>query len=380
MAVAGLILVSNPGSASCKYALYRGGDEQSLLELHFENVGKQVVCNLRSPRLKKTIGTKLESVKQAARVLPALLEKYAGVGDDKSVDHIGLRVVAPGDFFTQDHLITQHVHDQLKAAHEQAPLHIEATLRELKALQSEFRGANFYGISDSAFHLTKASPAWYYGVPMGLASEAGIKRYGYHGISVAAVVLKLQAEHQLASKLVVCHLGSGSSVTALRDGKSVDTSMGYSPLEGLIMATRSGSLDISAALAIKQHLNLSDDGLEKYLSTNSGLLGLTGLSADLRDLLDRNHAGEPKARLQLSIYVYSIQKMIGQMVAALDGVDAVVFTGTIGERSAILRHHIMNGLSYLGLSPDANAAKPVLVVATDEAGEIARRVWALMKK
>jgi len=200
----------------------------------------------------------------------------------------------------------------------------------------------------------------------------------------------------LLPNTIVCHLGSGSSVTAVGNGESVDNTMGYSPLEGLMMATRSGSIDISAALVIRRELHLTDDGLEQYLDKKSGLLGVSGSSDDIRQLLTSEEKGDERAKLALDIFVYRIQQAIGQMVASLGGVDCLIFTATIGERSSIIRSRVLDRLGYLGFTYDprineqtfeptdvANIAitsgKPIFVVSTDEAAEIARRTEQYMQ-
>jgi acetate kinase len=196
--------------------------------------------------------------------------------------------------------------------------------------------------------------------------------------------------------MIICHIGSGSSITALVDGKSVETTMGYSPLEGLMMSTRSGSIDVAAALAIKRELQLDENGLEQYLNKKSGLIGVSGTSDDLRQLIASEEAGDERAKLALQLFVYRIQQAIGQMAASMNGVDSLVFTATIGERSFIIRERILANLGYLGFENNkeindntfepkeiANIAsansKPILVVATDESAEIALRADQFIK-
>jgi acetate kinase len=263
-------------------------------------------------------------------------------------------------------------------------------LSEIKQIKSAFAGIPLIAISDTAFHSTKPDWAWYYGIDLDLADKFGIRRYGYHGVSVGSVVWHLQTNKLLSPKTIICHLGSGSSVTAVENGKSIETTMGYSPLEGLIMASRSGSIDVSAALAIKRELQLSDDGLEQYLNKKSGLLGISGTSNDIRQLLVSEKQVDKKAELALKMFVYRVQQAIGQMAASLGGVDCLVFTATVGERSDVIRERILDNLGYLGFIYDKNLnnqtfepatatnlavvpGKPILVISTDEAAEIARR-------
>jgi acetate kinase len=299
-------------------------------------------------------------------------------------------VVAPGAYFLQDHEIDDGFIQRLEMHEQKAPLHIAATLGELRMLRKEFGSATIVGVSDSNFHITKPDYAWNYGISLDLADQFDIKRFGYHGISSASVVEVLRGKRPpLPSRLIICHLGSGASVTAVHRGKSVDTTMGYSPLEGVIMSTRSGNIDYAAARTIKNICDFTDESLEEYLNTQSGLLGLGG-SGDIRELLRREQEGDNQARLALATYVHSVQKAIGQMAAVLGGVDALVFTGTVGERSAPIRSRVAAKLHYLGLVLDEVAngvcdspaeptdtshksSRPIYVVATREAAEIARR-------
>jgi acetate kinase len=247
------------------------------------------------------------------------------------------------------------------------------------------------GVSDSKFHANKPNHSRYYGIDTELAEKYGIERYGFHGISVGSVINKLEDADILLPKTIVCHLGSGSSVTAVLNGKSIDNTMGYSPLEGLMMSTRSGSIDVSAAVVIKEKLDLTDIGLEQYLDKQAGLLGVSGSSDDIRQLVDREKNGDERAKLALDIFVYRIQQAIGQMAAGLDGASCLVFTGTVGERSHVIRKRVLEKLSYLGFEIDdkknsetyepeevakicSSPSKPILVISTDEAAEIARRI------
>lgn len=384
-----LILVVNPGSASRKYALFADGKKRANINFEFED-GK-VIAKIEYSGNKKTVvfeETDLSAV--SCHILPLLHENQI-IGKSDNLSAIGIRVVAPSMRFTKDELITDEFITSLEAVQQKAPLHITTALTETKQIKEHFPGTPLIAVSDTAFHSTKPECAWRYGVDTELADKYGIKRYGYHGISVGSVVHCLQQQNKLSPKTVICHLGSGSSLTAVADGKSVDTTMGYSPLEGLMMATRSGTIDVSAALALKHELGLSDLELEQYLNKKSGLLGVSGISDDIRQLLTSEEQGNDRARLALNLFIYRIQLAIGQMAASMGGVDSIVFTGTIGERSAVIRGRILGNLEYLGFiyHHDNNnqtfepveatniaieASKPVFVIVTDEAAEIARRV------
>ena len=264
-------------------------------------------------------------------------------------------------------------------------------------LRRHFPDAQLFGLSDSAFHITKPDYAWNYGLPLHDADRLDVKRFGYHGLSVAAVVETLKKADKLPPKLVVCHLGSGASVSAVHGGKSVDTTMGYSPLEGAIMATRSGSIDPTAVQALKQGLSMDDKAIDAYLNKQSGLQGLAG-SSDLRELLEREAAGDHYAHLAIRTYIFAVQKAIGQMTAALGGVDVLALTGTVGERSAPIRKRIMERLHYLDLLLDEHAntasesmqaittisrlahSKPVYVIPTNESDEMVRRLLRIVAR
>lgn len=393
MAVEGLTLVSNPGSASRKYALYAG--KRCRGSLHFEYVDGRVVCTVTHQDSRTTEPTDLPNIEQAAqKVLPML--KDAGIlQDGEYVARIGLRVVAPGSFFLQDHVVDEHMLGELHALKSRAPLHIAATLQELETLREHLGDAQIVGVSDSAFHATKPDFAWNYGINLADADRWDIKRFGYHGLSVMAAVHTLKATDRLPTRLVVCHLGSGVSITAVHNGKSVDTTMGFSPLEGVIMATRSGSIDLTAAHVLKDLLHTDNAGLEDYLNNHSGLLGLSGSSSGVKELLAAEQAGDHRAELALNTYAHAIQKAVGQMIMVLGGIDVLVFTGTVGERSAPIRERLVAPLHFVDIMLDTKTnadctnptaltniaklahSKPVFVVPTDEAAQIAHLAEAL---
>ncbi len=393
MAMDALILVANPGSASRKYALYAGEKERAAL--HFEYESGHVICSVEADGEVHRADIALASVTEAAGEAERLLREQGWLATDEQIERIGLRVVAPSGFFLYDHVMNEDVVMRLKALRPRAPLHIDATLHEYKKLRKYFPAVPVVGISDSAFHITKPDYAWNYGLPLVDSDRLELKRFGYHGLSAASVVRTLHVHGKLPPKMIVCHLGSGASVTAVWHGKSRDTTMGYSPLEGLIMATRAGSIDASLVPVLKAELALNDAQLDSYLNEQSGLLGLSGSSSDIRELLDREANGDHYAHLALETYVYNIQKAIGQMTAALGGADVLLFTGTVGERSAAIRERVMQPFHYLDFILDhlANGqcvapsvptgisrlahSRPVFVVPANEAAEIARRTKQL---
>jgi acetate kinase len=383
-----LIFVANPGSASRKYALFEG--ENNTASIHFEYVNNLIVGTLSYQSQKRVIKYDDKSLNTVSRHIIPMLKEFGVIGPDRQISAIGIRIVAPSRRFMQDFKVTSELENALNNLREEAPLHIRTALNEIKQLNNYFPKTSIIGISDSSFHRTKPDKAWYYGIDIKLAEKHGIERYCYHGISLGSIVRCLKENEILMPKVIVCHLGSGSSVTAIEDGKSVDNTMGYSPLEGLMMATRSGSIDVSAALVLKSELKLTDIGLEEYLDKQAGLLGVSGSSDDIRQLLISESKGDKRAKLALEIYVYKIQQAIGQMAASLNGAGCLVFTGTVGERSAILRQRIVSQLGFLNFEVSkkinddiyepnevanvaASNSKPILVISTDEASEIARR-------
>ncbi len=383
-----LILVVNPGSSSRKYALYANGEMNAVVNFEFED-GK-VTGKVEYNGQKFPASYDDADLSEVCRYVLPLLHEYNVISPEDVLTAIGVRVVAPAMRFTKDELLTDEVISALEALQKKAPLHITTALAEIKQVKDHFAGVPMIAISDTAFHANKPECAWAYGFDPELAEKMGVKRYGYHGISIGSIVHSLKERNELAPKTIICHIGSGSSLTAVLNGNSNETTMGYSPLEGLMMATRSGNIDVSAALAIKHELGLNDEELESYLNKKSGLIGVSGTSNDIRQLIASEEAGDKRAKLALDLFVYRIQLAIGQMAASMNGVDEIVFSGTVGERSNIIRGRIMNGLNYLGFTCDKTLneatfepktpavistveSKKAIVVSTDEAAEIARR-------
>ncbi len=388
MAIGSLVLVVNPGSASRKYALY--GDGKKIANVRFEFEDGKVISQLDFNNEKNKNFYDDSDLSGVARYVQPLFIQYGVIKDTDKLQSIGIRVVAPSKRFASDQLVNDESLAALEAVQQKAPLHVGTVLAEIKQLQVHFSGVPIVIISDSAFHNTKPEWAVRYGIDMELADKHDIKRYGFHGISVGSVTRNLSAVGLLAPKTIICHLGSGSSITAVLDGKSVDTTMGYTPLEGLMMETRVGNIDPSAVMAIKHALNLEDNQVEEYLNKKCGLIGISGKTSDVRQLLAAEQAGDEKAALALKMYTYRIQQAIGQMAASMGGVDQIVFTATVGERSAPVREKIMTGLEYLGFNLDrdvnndtfepkgvvniaSEGSKSVIVISTDESSEIARR-------
>lgn len=386
-----LALISNPGSASRKYAIYSG--QNCLARLHFEKIGEKTIdCTFSDKKGEQVFEVKLPNLNSVLGSVVPLLVKHGIIKAKTDITKIGIRIVAPSSYFLEDRVIDNDAIEHLKTLAERAPLHLNTTLNEIKLLKLAFPKIKIIAVSDSAFHAGKPDFAWNYGLKLHDADRFDIKRFGYHGLSVESIVERLKNSRRLPRKLLVCHLGGGISITAVKDGRSQDNTMGYTPLDGPIMATRSGSIDPTAVIALKGQLGLKDKQVEEYLNQSSGLMGLSGVTGDVRELLRLEHDNHHVA-LALQTYIYNIQKAVGQMAAVLDGCDAIVFTGTIGVRSPAVRTRICSSLEYLGFKidqsrnhkytkesdklvfiQDSRQSKPIYVLTTDESGQIAKHI------
>ncbi|MBQ3306071.1 hypothetical protein IJH02_01380 [Candidatus Saccharibacteria bacterium] len=389
-----LILITNPGSSSRKYALYKGTEE--ICSLHFEFEGKGIICTLKkADGSKKVLKQPFKELTSTVANIERILTEEGYLGGMAKLDAILARVACPGEYFTEDHIVDEEYLKALDKAKKRAPLHVPVVAGEIEHLTKSFKGTPILAISDSSFHADRPDLMKYYAFDTELADRADVKRFGYHGLSVGSIVNYMKTADILPEKLIVCHLGSGSSVTAVFGGKSLDTSMGYTPLEGLMMATRCGNIDPAAALRIKHYLKYeADESIEKYLNKECGLLGVSGQSDDMREILRLRDEGDKRGVFAHAMFVYKVQSLIGQMAASLGGVDAIVYTATIGERSDEIRKTVTQKLNYLGFALDdaknvsdmperhtniaADGSKPVWVIRTDESEEMIRRAGMLL--
>lgn len=381
-------LIVNTGSASKKYAVYSEGVEIAFL--HFETEDKDYICTTR-------IGSKVEKVKVSATDFDKSLDYLLSALKDKGIltckedfDGVGIRVVAPGLYFQSHKVIDSTYLKKLREAKKKAPLHLEAIFKEIEKLKLFLGGKiKIVGVSDSEFHSTMLMKAKNYAIYLPDAEKHEIYRYGYHGISARSIVNKLKKNKELPNRLIVCHIGGGVSVMAIKNGKSIDTSMGFTPQEGMVMANRVGDIDSGAVIYLSEVLKLNGLKLRQYLNKKCGLYGLSGgQSSDVRDLLKaEEEKGDVKASNALDTYVYKIQKQIGASFVALGGLDALVFSGTVGERSYKMRKRICLGLESLGIFIDHNINEcmdgvdcvlnareskvKIQVVRTDEMNQIA---------
>ncbi|MBR3414855.1 acetate/propionate family kinase [Candidatus Saccharibacteria bacterium] len=390
-----LILITNPGSSSRKYALYKGTD--LVCSLHFEFEGKGIICTLKkADGSKKVLKQTFKELTSTVANINRILTEEGYLGGMTKIDAILARVACPGEYFTKDHIVDEEYLKALEKGKKRAPLHVPVVAGEIEHFVKSFKDTPILAISDTSFHTDRPDLMKYYGFDTEIADKADIKKFGYHGLSIGSIVNYMKSQDILPEKLIVCHLGSGSSLTAVFEGKSLDTTMGYSPIGGLLMATRCGDMDPAAALALKRYLGYeSDESIEKYLNKECGLLGVSGQSDDMREILRLRDEGDKRGTFAHAMYVYRVQSCIGQMAASLGGVDAIVFTATIGERSDEIRRTVTQKLNYLGFSLDddknlgdfeerhvniaADGSKPIWVIRTDEFEEMLRRAGELLK-
>ena len=389
-------LVVNPGSSSKKYALFN--DLDLVCSAYFESDGKgEHKANLEHDGEKSESKISEQDFSKAVKYFVDFLIKNGLVPDLVDLKAVGLRVVAPSSEFQQHFEMSEKAVSQLKSLQKQAPLHITGALKELDLIKHYLPKAKVFGVSDSAFHRTINPCARNYAVDGADAKKFDWYKFGYHGISVESVIDRFKNDvGDLKDKVIIGHLGSGVSVTAVKNGKSFDTSMGFTPLEGMVMATRSGDIDTGLLLAMSRDKEMSLLKLESYLNKKSGLLGISGVSDDIRALLVEEKKGDARAHLALEMFAYRIRKRIGAYAAAMGGLDQIILTATISERSAVMRKRILESLAFLGVSldhkknlaldsrvgkiSDAKSKIEVYVVPTNEMGQMAKTVRAFLRK
>ena len=387
-----LFLVTNPGSSSRKYGLYKG--DQEVCSLHFEMEGNDVVCTIKKDGVKTKLDKKFKKLTDTVAYVRDILDDEGYISATSKLDAIVARVAAPGKYFAEDHIVDDDCLKRLDAAKKRAPLHVPVAAAEIEACVKTFGDTPVVAVSDSAFHTSRDDVHKYYAFDKELADKIDVFRTGYHGLSIGSIREYLKDAGLEAEKVVVCHIGSGSSATALLNGESIDTTIGYSPNGGLMMATRCGDIDPAAAMAIARELKLNPEELEAYLNKECGLKGMGG-SDDMREIICRRDQGDEKAALAYDMYIYRLQVIIGQLAAALKGIDALVFTATVGERNSMIRRDVVAGLEYLGFKISAakndegltdkrhtlisaSGSKPIYVIATDETAEMLRKAKMLI--
>ena len=360
-----IILVLNCGSSSLKYQLLdmKGDEIYDLLAKGLvERIGMEVGC------LKHQATGKEQLVKEMPiedhtvgikAVLDALLDKEYGVLTTlEDIEAVGHRVVHGAEEFVCSQLITDKVIAQLEKCSVFAPLHNPANILGIKAVSAVLPTVPQVGVFDTAFHQTMPAYAYMYALPYEYYEKYGVRRYGFHGTShkyVSAKGAKFAGLDPEYSKVIICHLGNGSSIAAVANGKSIDTTMGFTPLEGLIMGTRCGNVDPDVVTYIQEKEGLTAAEMSTVMNKKSGFLGLSCVSSDARDLDAAANNGDPKAKLTLKKLTYDITKFIGAYAAAMNGVDLIVFTGGIGENNCRLRRRVCENLTYLGVKFDYDA-------------------------
>ncbi len=289
-------------------------------------------------------------------VLEALTHPEHGVLKNMSeINAIGHRVVHGAEKFADSVLITPQVMDALEECIDLAPLHNPPNILGINACTELMPKTPQVGVFDTAFHQTMPKHAFLYGLPYEAYEKYGVRRYGFHGTSHRYVSQKageMMGEHMTNLRIITCHLGNGASLAAVKNGKSVDTSMGFTPLEGLVMGTRCGEIDPAIITYMMKKEGLSPDQIDTYLNKKSGVLGLSGISSDFRDIEEAANEGNERAQLALDVFAYKVRKYIGGYAAAMGGVDAIVFTAGLGENSVTMRDKICQGLEYLGTRVD----------------------------
>ena len=389
-----IVFVINCGSSSLKYQLIDMKNENVMAKGLIERIGMDGSVLKHTPANANTIdiSTEIPDHKVAIQlVIEALLDENHGVIKKMSeINAVGHRVVHGGERFTDSMLITTDVIKGIEACCEIAPLHNPPNLHGILACMELLPEVPQVAVFDTAFHQTMPKTAFLYGLPYEMYVKYGLRRYGFHGTShryVAQKAAEMMGEHMSDLRIITCHLGNGASLTAIKYGKSVDTSMGYTPLEGLIMGTRSGEIDPAIIPFLMEKENMDATQIDDFLNRRSGILGISGLSSDFRDLEAAANNGDERSQLAIDIFAYKVKKYIGGYVAAMGGVDAIVFTAGLGENSPFMREKICNGLEYLGtrIDPELNkirgkarevsikrARTKIFVIPTNEELVIAR--------
>ncbi len=393
------VLVINCGSSSLKYQVINSDTEAVLAKGLCERIGidGRLVYEPAGEE-KQVTQAPMPTHKQAIQLVIGALTD-SGTGVLKSLDEIGAvghRLVHGGEKFAASAIITEKMIETMEECTDLAPLHNPANLIGVRACQELMPNTPMVGVFDTAFHQTMPKEAYLYGVPYEYYEKYAVRKYGFHGTSHSYVSKRAAAilgKPYDSLKIIVCHLGNGASVCAVKDGKSVDTSMGLSPLEGLVMGTRSGDIDPSAVEYIGKKEGLDLSGVLNVLNKKSGVLGLSGVSSDFRDLEAAANEGNERAKIAQRVFNYRVLKYIGAYAAAMGGVDCICFTAGLGENNGVIRKEICERLAFLGLQIDdeANAKRgeetvistpdskvKALVIPTNEELAIARETAELV--
>lgn len=396
------VLVLNCGSSSIKYKLFDMEQKAVIAQGGIEKIGlKDSFLKFTLPSGEKKILEKdiPEHTVGVEFILQTLTSaEYGAIKSLDEINAVGHRMVHGGEKFSESVLLTKEVLDAFIACNDLAPLHNPANLKGVRAIEAILPNVPQIGVFDTAFHQTMPDYAFMYAVPYELYTKYGVRRYGFHGTShryVSKRVCEFLGVSPEGKRIITCHIGNGGSISAIKDGKCQDTSMGLTPLEGLMMGTRSGDIDAGAVSYIMDKEGLDSAGISSLLNKKSGVLGIFGESSDMRDLESAAAAGNPRAVLAEKMYFYRIRKYIGAYAAALGGVDIIVFTGGVGENQASCRAAACEGLEFMGVQIDAEKNKvrgeeivistpeskvQVVVIPTDEELMIASDTVAILSK
>ncbi len=353
-----LVLVLNAGSSSVKYQVLNAKNRELLAKGVVERIGMSGAVLTHKKVGDKEVrltGEILDHKMAIEYVLSILLSKNHGVIKDRSeIEAVGHRVVHGGEAFKGSVLINEEVMSEIRRCIDYAPLHNPPNLKGINAAMQLLPGVPQVAVFDTAFHQTMPMHAYLYALPYTLYKRHGIRRYGFHGTShryVSDRAAELVGKPKEALRIITCHLGNGASAAAIKYGKSVDTSMGFTPLEGLMMGTRSGDLDPAIILQIMHKEELTPNDATTLLNKHSGLIGVSGISSDMREIEEEYEKNE-RAKVAHDIFTYRLRKYIGAYAAAMGGVDVIVFTGGIGENSVMVREHSLQGLEFMGVKLD----------------------------
>lgn len=360
------ILVLNCGSSSIKYALYNMDDKSVMTSGGAERVGLDgAFVKVKMPDgTKKTIMHDIPEHTEGVKFIFSLLTDPE-IGVIKSLDEIdavGHRMVHGGEKFNKSVLLDDEVLKTFKECIDLAPLHNPANLKGVEAVSELMPGLPQVGVFDTAFHQTMPAHSYLYAIPYELYKKYGVRRYGFHGTShryVSQRVCDFLGVKYEDKKIITCHIGNGGSIAAVQNGKCVDTSMGLTPLEGLMMGTRSGDIDAGAVTFLEKKLGLDADGMSNLLNKKSGVLGITGISSDMREIEAAIEKGDEMAKTALDMYNYRIKKYIGAYAAAMGGCDIIVFTAGVGENQYQTRQDACIGLEYMGVKLDVEKNKTI---------------------
>ena len=396
------VLVINAGSSSLKYQFFESETGAVLAKGGAERIGldDSIITHTRNGDDKVVIETDLPDHKDAMEQVLSLLTSpnYGVIQSMMEIDAVGHRVVHGGEKFSASALITPSVKAAIRVCYDLAPLHNPPNMTGVEACEAAMPGVPQVAVFDTAFHQTMPAPAYMYALPYEMYEEYRVRRYGFHGTShrfVAQRCAEIMGKPLEELKIITCHLGNGSSIAAVDHGECVDTSMGLTPLAGVCMGTRCGDIDPAIVTFLMQREGLDNIGIDSLMNKQYGVLGVSGVSSDFRDLEEAAGNGNKRARLALDMFVYHCKKYVGAYAAAMGGVDALVFTAGIGENNYIVREGIASGLGYMGiqldeqknhgvrgvekdLSVDGSTAK-VFVIPTNEELAIARETEIVVR-